>query len=246
MTVSAHMVCMCSVELSPIIICDFSTPVKLFPAWGTSYSSICKGGTVEVECLTTTPHGFLFWKINDDIKQEFQPLSNKSASPTQNIALALTNSTSVMGGVMYTSMATVRNVHKRTTILCSDGNMAKTFLYNLKSMLFTSYSYCNLLCTKMLLYTHAGSHSIDYVCKLSYNQVELSWKRAECCEQYFVNVSDGIKATGNTTQVKWNVSRNNQVMIVPVRMQCLDQTGERVPVSHTMLRITGKKNGGMH
>ena len=46
---------------------------------------------------------------------------------------------------------------------------------------------------------------------------------------------------GQATQVQLNVGKNNQVMIVPVTLHCLDQAEELVPISHTMLRITGEK-----
>lgn len=62
-------------------------------------------------------------------------------------------------------------------------------------------------------------------------------------------MSDGILNIGRATQLQLNVSSNfsNQV-IEPVTLHCLEgNTKEVVPISHTMLRITGEKfNVGMH
>lgn len=85
--------------------------------------------------MTTTPHGSLYWKIND-IHRKLQPGdSNHLMSLTKDITLTNTNSTSMMGEVMYTSMATILNVHTKTTIICSDGEIRQGLVFNLISML---------------------------------------------------------------------------------------------------------------
>lgn len=79
--------------------------------------------------------------------------------------------------------------------------------------------------------------------------MQLFWTgQSHCCEQYSVNVSDRILNIDRATQLQLNVSSNNQVIDEPFTLYCLDRiTKEVVPISHTMLRITGEKfNVGMH
>ena len=210
----------------------------------TSHDSICSGQKIEAECMTINPRGFLSWKIND-IKHEFHPEdSNFQVSPTDNILLALTYTTSLMGGIMYTSTATVLNVHNQTTIICSDGVMMKKFVYNLKSMPINCLLHLLQFAQCYCIYT--GSPRIDFVSTFYHNQVQLSWKEANCCKGYIINVAGKIRKPTRPF-IHWHVNSSDQVMFEPVTMHCLDHAEKEVLVSHTMLRITGEKfNVCMH
>ena len=113
--------CMCACMKS-VLFPFIHTVILTGESGSVKHVYMCKGDTTVLTCITASHYGFLHWKIGN-VTCIFGGTANKGDVITlpSNITLKLTNKEKCSSSEMlYTSTATLQNVHQRKTVKCSD------------------------------------------------------------------------------------------------------------------------------
>ena len=159
-------------------------------------AEICRGGSIEFKCTTTSLHGFLEWQIDENMYYfDDQAEEGATIHPTNTTTLKLDTKRSYTGAHVYVSTAVLENVRQTVTVRCADSDMFKMNTLEFKGTFRHSTLFRYVLHTMYACFDNVEPSKPRMAfrnCKFDNKKVKLSWKEPrsaqECCETYKVKI----------------------------------------------------------